>query len=338
MSKKSNPTLIGAFIIGAVALIVVSVVLIGGGKIFRDKTVYITYFDGSLQGLRIGANVTFRGVRIGQVRELYVRFDPDTLEFDSPVLLELEEGAVRTIGGITSSQVDVDELFNSLIEKGLRAQMQMESFVTGQLLIDLDYYPDSEATMRDTIGEYIEIPTIQNEFTAVIEDVQKFVAKLKDYPIDKMLEDLAKSFQGMERIINSPELKETLTGINKLVNSPDTQQLTASLQNSITHINTTVTSVQQLVKNIDNNVDPLANDISQTLQEMQSTSQDIQSATQEIKATFKAVHDKIEDETIRREISLAINEIIDATRSFRILVELLERHPESFLQGKPDSE
>ena len=331
MSKKSNPTLIGAFIIGAVALIVVSVVLIGGGKIFSDKTVYITYFDGSLQGLRVGANVTFRGVRIGQVRELFVRFDPDTLEFDSPVILELEEGAIRTVTGKMSSQEDTDELFNMLIEKGLRAQMQMESFVTGQLLIDLDYHPNSEVIMRDTSGEYREIPTLRNEFDAVIEDVQKFIAKLNEYPIDEILEDLAKSIQGMEKIINSPELNETITGIHKLVNSPDTQQLTASLQKSITHLNTTITSVQQMVNNIDNNIDPLANDISQTLR-------DIQSTTQEIKVTFKAVHDKIEDDTIRTEISHAVNEIIDATRSFRILVELLERHPESLLQGKPDSE
>lgn len=331
MSKKSNPTLIGAFIIGAVVLIVVSVVLIGGGKIFSSKTAYITYFDASLQGLRIGANVTFRGVRIGQVRELYVRFDPDTLEFDSPVILELEDGAVRTVAGKTSSQEDVDELFNLLIEKGLRAQMQMESFVTGQLLIDLDYYPNSEVMLRDTTGEHLEIPTIQNEFEAVIEDVQKFVAKLKDYPINKMLEDLSKSAQGMELLINSPELKETLTGINKLVNSTDTQQLTSSLQNSIKHLNTTITSVQQLANNIDNNIDPLANDISQALQDIQSTSQ-------EVRVTFKELHDKISDETIRQEISLAVREIIDATRSFRILVELLERHPESLLQGKPNSE
>ena len=331
MSKKSNPTLIGAFIIGAVALIVVSVVLIGGGKIFSDKTVYITYFDGSLQGLRVGANVTFRGVRIGQVRELYVRFDPDTLEFDSPVILELEEGAIRTLTGKMSSQEDTDELFNMLIEKGLRAQMQMESFVTGQLLIDLDYHPNSEVIMRDTNGEYREIPTLRNEFDAVIEDVQKFIAKLNEYPIDEILEDLAKSIQGMEKIINSPELNETITGIHKLVNSPDTQQLTASLQKSITHLNTTITSVQQMVNNIDNNIDPFANDVSQTLQ-------DIQSAAQEIKLATKAVRDKIEDETIRVEISQAVNEIIDATRSFRILIELLERHPESLLQGKPDSE
>ena len=96
MSKKANPTIIGAFIIGALALTVVSLILIGGGKFFRDRQVYVTYFDGSLQGLRVGANVNFRGVRVGQVREVFVRFNMSTLAFDSPVIIELEDGAIRT--------------------------------------------------------------------------------------------------------------------------------------------------------------------------------------------------------------------------------------------------
>ncbi|MBT8124865.1 MAG: MCE family protein, partial [Gammaproteobacteria bacterium] len=90
MSKKSNPTFIGAFVVGAIALAVTTVILLGGGKIFSDRSTYVTYFEGSIQGLRVGANVNFRGVRIGQVRRINVRFEESMLNFDLPVIIELE--------------------------------------------------------------------------------------------------------------------------------------------------------------------------------------------------------------------------------------------------------
>ena len=332
MSKKANPTLIGAFIIGAIALVVLSLVLIGGGKIFRDRTVYITYFEGSLAGLRAGANVTFRGVRVGQVREVYVRFNENTLEFDSPVILELEEGAIRTtVAEQMQTQSEADELFNQLIERGLRAQLQMESFVTGQLLVDLDYHPDSEAIFRDTDHKYREIPTVPNDIQIVIENFERFFGQLKDVPIDEVVDNVAKSIAGIERIINSQELTNTLKGMDQLVNSTDTQQLTVNLNNAIKHLDSTIDDVQNLVKNIDQQVDPLANNLGDTIQE-------IQVAVIDIQKTFYEIRNTIKDESIRHELNTALKEFTDAARSFRVFVDYLERHPESFLSGKPVSQ
>lgn len=331
MSKKANPTIIGAFIIGAIALTVASLILIGGGKIFRDRQVYVTYFEGSLQGLRVGANVTFRGVRIGQVRELYVRFDESTLEFDSPVIIELESGAFRTVLGKEYTQSQSDELFNQLIEKGLRAQLQQESFVTGQLLVDLDYHPDTEPVFRDDDSKYREIPTVRNDIQLVIENFQQFFAKLKDVPISELFDDLRKSIDGIEQFVNSPELANTVEGIDKFVNSTDTQQLTASLQNSIGKLDVAVADIQNLVQNIDQQINPLANNFGKTMDE-------IQAAVIDIQKTFAEVRNTIKDESIRHDLTEALTEFSSASRSFRVFVEYLERHPESFLSGKPDSQ
>lgn len=332
MSKKANPTIIGAFIIGALALTVVSLILIGGGKFFRDRQVYVTYFDGSLQGLRVGANVNFRGVRVGQVREVFVRFNMSNLAFDSPVIIELEDGAFRTTDAIEmDTQSQADELFNQLIEKGLRAQLELESFVTGQLLVDLDYHPDSQAIFRDQDGVYREIPTVQNDIQLVIENFKQFFAKLKDVPIDKLFDDLQNSIHGIEQIVNSPELASTLKGIDTFINSTDTQQLTATLRNSVENLDATLADVQKLVHNIDQQVDPIAGDLGKTMEE-------IQIAVIDIQETFSEIRNTIKDENIRYEITTALTEFTDATRSFRVFVEYLERHPESFLSGKPNSQ
>lgn len=328
MSKKANPTVIGAFIIGAIALTVLSLVLIGGGKIFRDRQVYVTYFEGSLAGLRAGANVTFRGVRVGQVRELFVRFNESTLAFDSPVIIELEEGAIRTVAGQMRTQSESDELFRQLIEKGLRAQLQQESFVTGQLLIDLDYHPNTKAIFRAQDSEYREIPSVQSEIQLVIDNFQNIFAKLKDVPIEEIFNDLRESIDGIERFVNSPELANTVKGIDQIVNSKDTQQLTATLHNSIEKLDATVVDVQKFVHNIDQQVDPIAGDFGKTMEEIQTAVIDIQN-------TFNEMRNTIKDESIRYEITVALTEFKDAARSFRIFVDYLERHPESFLSGKP---
>ena len=330
MSKKANPTLIGAFILGAIALIVLSLILVGGGKIFSERQVYVTYFDGSLAGLRAGANVTFRGVRVGQVRELYVRFDENSLEFDSPVIIELDEGAIRTTElAQMRTQSESDELFNKLIEKGLRAQLQMESFVTGQLLVDLDYHPKTKAIFRDTDKQYREIPTVPNDVQIVLENFQNFFAQLKDVPFDEIVRDLKNSIHGVEQIVTSPELANTLKGIDNFVNSVDTQQLTSNLNNTIEDLDSTIADIQSLVKNFDEQVDPLAINLNETMDNFQV-------AVLEIQKTSKEVRILLQDQGLRSELSDAIIEFANAARSFRVLVELLERHPESFISGKPD--
>lgn len=336
MSKKANPTIIGAFIIGAIALTVVSLILIGGGKIFRDRTVYVTYFEGSLQGLRVGANVTFRGVRVGQVREVYVRFNESTLEFDSPVIIEIEDGAVRTQVVREMHQSDVDELFNQLIEKGLRAKLGMESFVTGQLLVDLDYHPDTKPIFRDQDGVfctqdcYREIPTVRDDIQQVIDNFHEFFAKLKNVPIDELFEDMTESISGIEKIVNSPELANTLKGVDKFINSTDTQELTKNLRHSILKLDATMDDIQTIVQNIDQRVDPIANNLNATMDEMRI-------AIVEIQKTFGEVRDTVTDENTRHQFNTALKDFTDAARSFRVFVEYLERHPESFISGKPAS-
>jgi paraquat-inducible protein B len=332
MSKKANPTIIGAFIIGAIALTIISLILIGGGKLFRDRQVFVTYFEGSLQGLRVGANVTFRGVRVGQVREVFIRFNESTLEFDSPVIIELEEGAIRTtIADQMRTQAEAGKLFNQLIEKGLRAQLGMESFVTGQLLVDLDYHPDTQPVFRDQDGLFPEVPTVRNDIQQVIDNFHEFFSKLKDIPIDELFDDLTKSINGIEQIVNSPELANTLKGVDKFINSTDTQELTKTLQHSILKLDATMNDIQTIVQNINQRVDPIANNLDATMDEMRI-------AIVEIQKTFTAVRDTITDENTRHQLNTALKEFSDAARSFRVFVEYLERHPESFISGKPVSQ
>src|ERR687892_2432980 len=97
MSKQASPTLIGAFVIGAIALVVAGLLVFGSGTFFADRLTWVTYFPGSVKGLRVGAPVNFRGVRIGEVTGIQVLYDENDGSMVIPVVMEVVTGQVTII-------------------------------------------------------------------------------------------------------------------------------------------------------------------------------------------------------------------------------------------------
>src|SRR3546814_3851394 len=90
MSGKANPKLIGGFVVGAIAILVVALVVFGGGRLFQDERRVVAYFEGSVAGLQVGAPVTCRGVPLGAVTESLLRFDDRSMTALIPVYMELD--------------------------------------------------------------------------------------------------------------------------------------------------------------------------------------------------------------------------------------------------------
>ena len=120
----------------------------------------------------------------------------------------------------------------------------------------------------------------------------------------------------------------TIVGLDRLVNAQDTQQLSASMQNTLANLDSAMADLKHLTQNVDQQVEPIATELMKTMQSMHV-------AIDEVQTTFTDIRTKVNDETIRYELSTAINELSNAARSFRIFVDFLERHPESFISGKP---
>src|SRR5215475_11276103 len=159
MGRRANPTVIGAFIIGAVALIVIGLLVLGRGHFFSDTRTFVLYFDGSIKGLNIGAPVEFQGVRIGSVTDIRVIQIPKTSEFRTPVYIQIE---VNRIGEaqVKRSRAEQREYLKSLIQRGLRAQLVAQSLVTGQLIVQLGFYPDTPIRLVGDDPDVPELPTM----------------------------------------------------------------------------------------------------------------------------------------------------------------------------------
>ena len=78
MAKRANPAFVGAFVIGAIALAIAAVALLGSGSLFRNTHQFVCFFDGNVNGLRVGALVKFKGVEIGEVRQILLSLNAAT--------------------------------------------------------------------------------------------------------------------------------------------------------------------------------------------------------------------------------------------------------------------
>src|SRR5271165_4363559 len=157
---SSRPAVVGGFILGALALGVATILLFGGMRLFATSSRVVVFFSESLAGLDVGSPVTFHGVRIGSVQSMAVVYSTETMTARTPVLLELELNKV-ILEGKRLNGYEPD--FERLVRAGLRAQLAMQSFVTGQLRVDLDFQPGTPAQLVGAAPGVPEIPTVPSE-------------------------------------------------------------------------------------------------------------------------------------------------------------------------------
>ncbi|MDP3512158.1 MAG: MlaD family protein [Sulfuritalea sp.] len=332
MSRKANPTLIGAFVLGALTLAVVTTLLLTGGSWFGERKQHMMYFEGAAQGLQVGAPVVFLGVKVGTVTQIQLGLDPQSHRFLVPVTIELEPQVVRTRGG---EPIDLRDraTVRQLVERGLRARLRMQSLLTGQLYVDLDFHPDKPAIFAALDPEQSEIPTIRTT-------VQELATKLEGFPMDKFLADVA----------------AISDAVNQLMSAKATQQLPKRLDATLRHL-------ESLAARFDAQSGPLLKDVRGNLAEMQKallaaqaalarldTAADrvaelakpdsrlvagMTQASEELAKAAGAVRSLTEQESPTvGNVNATLKEIARAADALRLLAETLEQQPDAIWRGK----
>jgi glycyl-tRNA synthetase alpha chain len=199
MSRRADPALIGAFVLGALALAIATILLVAGDDWFRKHSQHTLYFEGAAHGLQVGAPVVFLGVKVGTVKKIQLGLDESSDTFVVPVAIEVEPQVVRTKSG---ERIDLRdrEALRRLIERGLRARLRMQSILTGQLYVDLDFHPDKPARFVAPDPAISEIPTIRTA-------VQELTRKLEGFPMDTFLADVAAIGASLNQTLNTPETR-----------------------------------------------------------------------------------------------------------------------------------
>jgi paraquat-inducible protein B len=326
MSKKANPKLIGAFVIGAVALAALGVVIFGSGRFFAERHAYVLFFPGSVKGLTVGAPVTLEGVTIGTVTDVKVVFDREIMKFYTPVYVEVFPDRVKDIGEYSAEDLDemeTGEAIKLLVDRGLRGQLELQSLLTGKLQVAVSMHPGSEV-------HYVGIDKDVPEIPALPTTIQQLAKALENLDIKGMAEDLQKAVAGVEQLATSPELAEAVTSLNKTLK--DFGKLARNVDSRVgpltTSIEETLGDTRKLVNNVDNQVEPTFADLQEAL-----NSADL--AMKRAKGTFASLDDVVGvDSALMWELNNTIRELQSMARQVNALVSLLQRQPDSIIRGK----
>jgi len=333
VSNRANPTVIGGFVVGAVVLIASAFAIFGGSQIFTEKMRYVSLFDEPTNGLRAGANVLLNGVRIGYVSDIDLLIDQDNFSTLTQVTLEIHPDnyvmtrSGKAIGSDLSDLVDHDVLIN---QAGMRATLQVESFVTGQLQIELQLRPGTDPMMRGVDPPYPEIPTITSNIQELLEKVQMWFADVREnVDLGALSKRLDSVLQGMDELVNSREVRESLAGLNTIINDPETQKLASSVQQALDELRAASSRAEQMFASIDSGV-------ADVVTEMQSIMTQLGGALDEAEQTLAAAKMQLRGDSEQLyQLQLTLDELQRAARSVNDFFDYLERNPESLLKGKP---
>lgn len=331
MSKPVSPLAIGSFTIGAVLLLIIGIAVFGGGQLFNsDKIRYVIFFDSSLNGLDVGAPVKMQGVKIGEVTEISLLIDPNSAQIYKPVVIDINRNSLAKTdnnaikGGSYAEQVRERD---KLVAGGFRARLEMQSLLTGLLYVDFDIYPGKPPIYANLdykgLPELPGIPTTTDEIRNVAEEIMQ---KLRDFPVEQMVQDFSNSLKEIQGFLASEDLKESRVVLkNTLVSMEKTMYtLNRNLDRLLKNTDTAMVNTNELVVDLHKELKPL----------LVSVNQAVAMVDQTLNTTRQSmVHlgDAVGPESTFSDTLQSLNE---ATRSVKNLVDYLERHPESLLSGK----
>lgn len=332
MSRKADPALIGAFVLGAVALAIVTLLLVAGDDWFRKHSRHVLYFEGAAHGLQVGAPVVFLGVKVGTVKNIQLGLDESNHKFVVPVTIEVEPQIVRTRSG---EQIDLRErdTLHRLIERGLRGRLRLQSILTGQLYVDLDFHSDKPARFVGSDPALGEIPTIRSA-------VQELTTRLEGFPMDRFLADVAAVGNALSRTLDTPEarnlprrLDATLKHLESLAARLDAKSgpILDETRADLVEMKKALVAAQGAMARLERAADrvgALAGADSELVRNLAQASAELASAAQAVRRLAES-----ESPTVQH-ANQALKETARAAEALRKLAELLEQQPDAILRGK----
>ena len=326
MSKKANPTLIGAFVLIALAVAVAAIMVLGKFS-FKDNTVRcVAYFSGSMHGLDVGAPVAFRGVAIGRVSSIQLDYDDAKGTFAIPVYMDLQQ-QIHPEG---RNAGEMRESLKELINRGLRAQMRSSSLLTGKQYVELFLNPGSEPVLHGAPEYVLEIPTLAS-------GLDKITERLESLPLEEILNKVAVSLDTLNRMISSERTSETvesltasvkqlegiLTGVNGSL-----PKMSGEINKGITDFSVTMKDARGFIEGAHQELKPATEDLHKLMANLQTSSDRLSGTLANLERLTAS------DSDVSYQLRDTMQEMERAASSIRELTDYLRQNPNSVLFGK----
>lgn len=317
MTPRLYKTTVGAFVIGGIILFTAGIIMLGGGRIFSESLKYVLYFDGSVSGLAVGAPVVFRGVPMGSVTQISLVANARDSNVTIPVTIRIDNQSFIRASGQSLSESAQAEIIRRMVERGLRARLQLGSLITGQYRVELDFFPNTPMNFRSANPES-EIPTVPSP----IDTLQRAITRL---PIEQMVDSLTAALTNITEAVGNGQLAQALaefTGAFKaartlLSDSP----LIKALESSLTQVDGATKTVRQ--------------ELPAALGSFQRAMNNLAKAADELRRVSDSAEGAIgRDSPTMNDLRRMLKDAAGAARALRNFADMLERNPEALIKGR----
>ena len=224
---------------------------------FKEKIRYVLYFDDSVRGLSVDAPVEFRGIKIGSVTSINAEFDPSDATVRIPVVIEIQPERIDRLFNRSPDEKFERQSFKSLVDLGLRGQLQTGSLLTGKLFVALDFYPESEMRLVGVEAEFPEIPTIPTVLGKFEDSATAILNKLEKIPLDQLSENLVDVTAALKNVLQDPAIHDTLVASKKTMENLGhaveklDQQIMPKMADSLASYDSSSEAYRQLVRTLE---------------------------------------------------------------------------------------
>ncbi|MDD2762976.1 MAG: MlaD family protein [Opitutaceae bacterium] len=333
MKTKISPAVVGLFVLGAMLLGLIALLAFGGVNFFSRPQRFVVYFDESIHGLDLGSPVKLRGVRVGRVVDLNVRYDAASNKSVVAVVCELSRNMIIDGQG---QAIDVSDraALQTLVDHGLRAQLGVIGLATGLLFVELDFYdphqypPENRLTddrrivmpaVPSTISEY------QASLTEILSDLKRVDFAGLSRNLNAMLTTANQKLQTVDTVRLSERWAKAAEAVETMAADPEIKRTFANL-------NAATTDLRALIAKLDTQVQPTSDKLAQTLDEARQALAAFNAAATSAQR-FIAAQGGLGEEATR-----TLEQLRETAASVQRLADFLERNPNALITGRKPSE
>jgi len=321
VSKKINTISIGLFIVTGLALGVGGLLLFSSSKLFTKTRDVVVYFDDSLNGLNEGAPVKYRGVTVGSVKRVMVRYNQATNDYAMPVIIEFREKLLRERLG-EPADIFNEEALDMRVKKGLRASLQTESLVTGVLYVDMRPSPNAPPPVLHQIEKiYPEIPTEPTQIQQLFNNLARVDIKSIETNLNRLLTKL-------DNTVGSLNMGEINQGITNLLSSLDRLVTWPEITNALASVRPILDQYRVLGEKISGRIDPLADSITNSLAAADRALAQVQGTAENLRGLVSP------DSAFRNDLEILLQELGGVSQSLASLLDFLKQHPNALITGR----
>ena len=266
----------------------------------------VTYFTGSVAGLDTGAEVTFHGLKIGEVTNVDLVYDRKSDSIKVPVHFRVEGARISNIASVQGIPPAV--IVGEMVKRGMRATLQTPNILTGAKVVALVLLPEAPAAQLTREGDTFVLPSDEGGgFDSIMRGASELMSKINRIDFDAIGANIASATKGLDNAINGPELKQTLASLNSAM-----------------------ADLKDLARKLDTDAGP-------ALKRLPEISAQLQDGLAKISRLAGSLNTGYGDDSrFNRDLTRLVAQLSDTARSLRTLTDMLSRNPEALIQGRPD--